>query len=67
MQKSDDQTPEASFRPSEYTAALVQIILETADQVRGVSSSYWLHAAIGGHPSVFYPAFSSHVMSSQML
>ncbi|MFY9210330.1 MAG: 50S ribosomal protein L11 methyltransferase, partial [Aestuariivita sp.] len=35
MQKSDDRTPEASFRPSDYTAALVQMVLETADHVRG--------------------------------
>ena len=34
--------------------------------VNMVSSSYWLHAAIEG-TRLFYPAFSSHVMSSQML
>lgn len=35
MQMSEDRTAEASFRPSDYTAALVQMIRETADQVRG--------------------------------
>lgn len=35
MQMSDNGTQEASFRPSDYTAALVQVIRETADQVRG--------------------------------
>jgi hypothetical protein len=49
MQKSDDQTPEASFRPSEYTAALVQIILETTDQVRGYRQ------AIGSTPQLGAP------------
>jgi hypothetical protein len=35
-------------------------------QLLRVSSSYWLQAAMG-LTGLFHPAFSSHVMSSQML
>ena len=55
MQKSDDQTPEASFRPSEYTAALVQIILETADQVRGYRQGIGSTPQLGGTRLFFIP------------
>ena len=43
-----------------------QRVTNWAEYNEGVSSSYWLHAAIGV-TGLFYPAFSLHVMSSQML